>query len=55
MSSKKVYIKVTFQDGGFCICEPEDVSDMIAGADGCKTEEVLMTSQEFEALPEFQG
>lgn len=55
MNTKKTYIKVTYKDGGFCICEPKDVPDMTEGADGFKTEEVLMTEQEFEALPEFQG
>lgn len=55
MSTKKPYIKVTFQDGGFCICEPQDVADMTVGAEGHRTEEVLMTEAEFEALPEFQG
>ena len=55
MSTKKTYTKVTYQDCGFCICEPKDVPDMTTGADGCKTEEVLMTPAEFEALPEFQG
>jgi hypothetical protein len=51
----KTYIKVTFQDGGFCICDPKDVPDMTEGANGYKTEEVQMTEREFEALPEFQG
>lgn len=55
MNAKKAYIKVTYQDGGFCICEPKDVPDMTTGAEAYKTEEVLMTEQEFEALPEFQG
>lgn len=52
---KKTYIKVTDRDGVSCICDPRDVPDMTDGADGHKTEEVLMTVQEFEALPEFQG
>lgn len=53
---KKTYIKITFNHGGFCVCDPKDVADMTAGAEaGYKTEEVLMTEQEFEALPEFDG
>lgn len=55
MSTKKTYIKVTFQGGDWCICEPHEVSAMTASADGHKTEEVLMTEAEFNALPEFQG
>lgn len=51
---KNTYTKVTYQDGRFCICEPKDVPDMTAGSDGFRTEEVRMTRQEFEALPEFQ-
>ena len=55
MATKKTYIKITYQDGGFCICEPKDVPDMIEGAEDYKTEEVQMTEAEFDALPEFQG
>lgn len=55
MSEMKTYIKITYQDGGFCIADPKDVPDMTTGADGYKTEEVQMTVKEFEALPEFQG
>lgn len=52
---KRTYIKVTYQGGDWCICEPQEVADMTAGAEGFKTEEVLMTEAEFNALPEFQG
>ncbi|SEU40189.1 hypothetical protein SAMN03159335_06225 [Burkholderia cepacia] len=49
------YIKITFSDGGYCICEPKDVDDMITGADGYTLDEVQMTEADFNALPEFQG
>lgn len=49
------YIKITFNDGTYCICEPKDVDDMITGVDGYKLDEVQMTEAEFDALPEFQG
>lgn len=52
---KQAYIKVTYQDGGYCICDPKEMPDMIVGAEGYTTEVVLMSKKEFEALPEFQG
>jgi hypothetical protein len=52
---KNTYIKITYQGGDFCICEPKDVPDMTVGVDGYKTEEVQMTEAEFNAMPEFQG
>lgn len=55
MSTKKTYIKVTYQGGDWCVCEPQEVADMTAGAVGFKAEEVQMTEAEFNALPEFQG
>lgn len=51
----KTYIKITFKDNDWCICEPHEVAAMTANADGYKTEEVHMTEAEFEELPEFQG
>lgn len=55
MSQKQTYIKVTYQGGDWCICDPKDLADMTVGAEGYKTEEVQMTKAEFEAMPEFQG
>lgn len=52
---KKTYIKISFADGGFCICEPNAVADMTIGAEDFTTDEVQMTEAEFEALPEFIG
>lgn len=52
----KCYIKITFAEGDWCVCDPREVDSMTAGAvGGYKTEEAWMTEQEFEALPEFQG
>lgn len=52
---KKTYIKISFPDSGWCVCEPKDVADMTVGSEGYKTEEVQMTEAEFNALPEFHG
>lgn len=51
---KKRYVKITY-DGAPCICEPRDVDDMLDGCDGATIEDVWMTVDEYEALPEFQG
>lgn len=50
---KKTYIKITFSDNDWCICEPKNVASMTVDAEGYKTEEVQMTEAEFNALPEF--
>lgn len=55
MSTKQRYIKVTYSDGGYCVCEPGELDAMTEGASGFKTDDVMMTTAEFEALPEFQG
>jgi hypothetical protein len=55
MTTKNSYIKVIYEDGEFCICEPRNVPDMTMGGAAYRTEELQMTKQEFEALPEFQG
>jgi len=49
------YSKITFQDSGWCICDPKDVPDMTEGMSNYTTEEIQMTQTEFDALPEFQG
>lgn len=51
----KTYIKITFEDDGWCICEPKDVPDMTVGTTNFTCEEVQMTEAEFNALPEFQA
>lgn len=45
-------------DGQWCICKPGDVEAMIGDADdphNYKTEDVYLSQQEVDALPEFGG
>lgn len=44
-------------DGSWCICKPGDVAAMVPSedADAYQVEDVYMSPQEVEALPEFQG
>lgn len=52
---KHRYVKVTV-DGSSVICLPAEVDDMIGDEPAsAKREDVWMTADEYEALPEFQG
>ena len=43
-------------DGSFCIMEPGDAEDMMADGDTeYNVSAVLLTQDQFEKLPEFQG
>ena len=48
------FVRVTY-DGSWCILEPSDAEDMIADGGDYKTEDVYLTRDQFDALPEFTG
>jgi hypothetical protein len=52
-NQRRRYVRITF-DGLSCICEPGDVGDL-AGDGDYTLEDVHLSEQEFEALPEFGG
>lgn len=51
---RKRYVRITY-DGIGCISEPEDVDAMTDGEAGYVLEDVYLSEQEYEALPEFSG
>ena len=49
------FVRVIY-DGNNCIMEPDDAADMIADGDGgYQTEDVFMSRDQFDKLPEFDG
>jgi hypothetical protein len=51
------YVRIAY-DGSWCICKPGDVEAMVGDADESHryiTEDVYLSAQEYEALPEFEG
>jgi hypothetical protein len=58
LSSNPVYIRARPKSGGpWCYMERCELQDMIDGSDPDKyeVEDVRMTHEEWEALPEFEG
>jgi hypothetical protein len=51
---RKRYVRITY-DGLTCVSEPQDVDDMTEGDPDYKLEDVMLSEQEYEALPEFEG
>jgi hypothetical protein len=51
---RRRYVRITF-DGVSCVSEPKDAADMTQGESGYQLEDVMLSEQEYEALPEFGG
>lgn len=49
------FVRVMY-DGSWCVMEPDDAEDMIAeSGEEYQTEDVFLTRDQFERMPEFQG
>lgn len=49
------FVRQTY-DGAWCILEPGDAEDMVANSsEEYQTEDVFLTRDQFDALPEFSG
>lgn len=42
-------------DGTSVTCEPKDVETMLEGIEGAAVEDIYLTRDQFEAIPEFTG
>ena len=51
---RKRYVRISY-DGLSCVSEPQDVADMTEGDTGYALQDVMLSEQEYEALPEFGG
>lgn len=47
--------RVHYYGGGWCVCFPESVADMIKDEEVDKVQRVFMTPAALEAMPEFNG
>lgn len=49
------FVRVMY-DGSWCVMEPDDAADMTADSEGgYQTEDVFITRDQFERMPEFNG
>ena len=48
------FLRVVY-DGTYCLIEPGDLTDLMGDEGGYEVEEVFITRDQFDRVPEFQG